>query len=764
MLEIRGHARGGQGMVTAFEILAKIYSRLGDYQVQAFPFFGVERTGAPIMAFFRIAKGDIFNRSNIYQPHLVVVFDENLIGQVPVFDGLRKSGTILLNTEREPAEFKDNAEFVYTVPATRISLDKGLGSKSLPIVNAAMMGAIIRILDADIEIAKQVISENVPAKPKENAEAAQIAFNSVVELENKPGSNNLTEAISASLLEVAATDGRGDGYPVEEKLELLAKIPKVPFWDKPMSVNKTGNWRVLSPEYVTKQAPCTGNCPAGTDVRLFIKQASEKQFDEAFNTIYQYNPFPSTCGRVCPHFCQQNCNRIEFDENLNIGAIERFLGDHGISENVKPFKVKHNEKIAVIGSGPAGLTAALRLTELGFKTTVFEALPKAGGMMRVGIPEFRLPEYVLDKEIRMIERQGVEIILNKKVNIREIEKDYSAIIVAAGSHIGSRMRIPNEDMALEGLEFLHDFKINGNKHGIKKGDKVAIIGGGNTAIDVARTILRLGGVSKIYYRRTENEMPAIPHEIEEARAEGIEIEFLTAPVGLERQGNGQLEVTMIKMELGEPDESGRRRPVPVKGSETAIEVDKMIKSVGQWYDDFVFEGKEIETRQGKIEYQSGTPVFCSGDMAWGGTVTEAIGSGNEAAREVVAYLEGEMYTPKAKDKVIVSAKDINYVYYIRTPRHNNPKTEITGLYGDFNEVIQGLTGKETIDEAQRCLHCGECYNCGNCFNYCPDASINVDEENRLRIDYDYCKGCGICFIECPCSAIKLTMGEEELVT
>ncbi len=526
-----------------------------------------------------------------------------------------------------------------------------------------------------------------------------------------------------------------------------------------MSINVIEKKRVLTPVYVTKQAPCVANCPAGTDVRLFIKLSSENKFMDAYKTIYQFNPFPSACGRVCPHFCQQNCNRTELDQNLNIGAIERFLGDYGLKKSIEPHKIKFNEKIAVIGSGPAGVTAALRLREKGYRTTVYEALSRAGGMMRVGIPEFRLPQNILDEEINMIVKQGVEIILNKKVAIKELEKDYSVIIVAAGSHIGSRMNIPNENLALEGIRFLHDFKMNNNRQNINKGDRVAVIGGGNTAIDVSRTILRLGGEPAIYYRRTRNEMPAIPHEIEEAQTEGVKINYLTAPVRIEKDENGSLDVMMIEMKLGKTDETGRRKPVPVKGSEKTIKVNKVITAIGQKYDDFVFSNMGIRPRQGKIDFPCNVPVFCCGDMSGGGTVTEAVGSGNEVARDVLAFLSGEPIIRKNKDKDIVSPEDINYVYYLQTHSSINPLKKTADLYNDFDEVVQGLSEEKVVDEAKRCLHCGDCYKCGNCFIRCPEATIYIDEKKCLRIDYDRCKGCGICFYECPCSAIKLEFKE-----
>ncbi len=754
MIEIRGHARGGQGMVTAFEILAKIFSYSGEYKVQAFPFFGVERTGAPIMAFFRIAKEDILNKSNIYHPDMVIVFDETIIDLVPVFDGLTENGIILLNTEKDYTGKEKKGQTIYTVPATKISLDKGLGSKSLPIVNAAMIGAMIKILGADIKMAEKIIKENVPAKPTANYEASVIAYNSVKSLSKTI--NDVTKNLNGKYDVTKKSKAISTSLKVEKK-PLPTKT--TPFWDQPMHLNKTGSWRVLAPEYVTKVAPCTANCPAGTDVRLFIKQAGEKKFEKAFQTIYQHNPFPSTCGRVCPHFCQQNCNRETLDEKLNVGAIERYLGDLGVQQKIVPKKIKYKKKIAIIGAGPAGLTAALRLRNAGYPVAVYEALSKAGGMMRIGIPEFRLPQKALDKEIDLIVQQGVEIILNKKVNIKELEKDNDAVIVSTGAHISASMNIHNEELAIEGIHFLNEFKMNGNTFGIKKGNEIAIIGGGNTAIDVARTTLRLGGKPTIYYRRTQQEMPAIPYEVEEALDEGIKIEFLSAPVGIKSSTKNALKLTLIKMELGNEDESGRRKAIAIKGSEKEISVDKVITAIGQKNDSYAF-GKETQAKQGKIA--NSFPVFCAGDMAWGGTVTEAIGSGNEVAKEVMAYLEGAEYKKVKSPSTVVGPEDINYTYYLPTASHHHSIIKEKTLYNNFNEVVKGLTTKQIVEESNRCLHCGECFSCGNCFNYCPDSAIFIDENNRIRINYDYCKGCGICANECPCSAIDFHMNKIEM--
>ncbi len=752
MLEIRGHARGGQGMVTAFEILAKIFSQLGDYHVQSFPAFGVERTGAPIQAFLRVAKGEILNRSNVYNPHLIVVFDESLLEQVPVFDGLREGGSVLLNTERPLENFKKKIESVFTVPATKISLEKGLGSKSLPIVNAAMIGAIMKLIDADIDIAKVVVGKNVPVKHEANSEASEIAYNSIVGLDKSD--LKLHYFLNTTEIETVDVDEnllKAVGEPEIEKY-------KEPYWFQPMSLNKTGNWRVLTPEYETKVAPCSSNCPAGTDVREFIKLSGEGKFEEAVEVIYKHNPFPAVCGRVCPHFCEQACNRNELDEAVNIGAVERFLGDRFKNTTPKKVPVNYEEKIAVIGGGPAGLTAALQLRRRGYDVTVFEGAPKAGGMMRTGIPKFRLPDHALDDEIRRIEEEGVRIITNRKVKVNELEDDFSAVIVSVGSHVGSKMNIANENLMLDGIKFLYDFKLDGNNHGIEKGDTVAIIGGGNTAIDVARTALRLGAVPTIYYRRTSKEMPAIAHEVDEAIAEGVKIDFLTTPVAL--NGNDKdITLSMVKMELGEPDESGRRKPVPVNGSEYTIKVNKVIAAIGQRFDEFVFDGKNIPVEQGKIEVEANIPVFCAGDMAWGGTVTEAIGSGNKVSDEVHAYFRSLPYSHEENHPTIVMPVDINFTYYMPTPRINNVIKHDIDFYGNFEEVVEGLKEEQIVKETSRCMHCGECFSCGNCYNYCPDAAIHLDDDGRLRIDYDYCKGCGICVQECPCSAMTFNLKE-----
>lgn len=735
-------------MVTAFEILAKVFSRLNQFNVQAFPAFGVERTGAPIQAFLRVAREAILNRSNVYQPHLIVVFDESLLQQVPVLEGIKPGGALLLNTERPSSAFAETGAKVFTVPATRISLDFGLGVKALPIVNAAMIGAMMRLIGGDLSIALEIIRDNVPGKPGANTQAAAAAYEAL-QGPTMPDAFLLQMLGEDQSAVSILTQPVNDHHPDYSGLD-------APAWNQPMSKNKTGNWRLNTPIYLNKRPPCNSNCPAGTDVREFVKLASERRFAEALHVIYAHNPFPSVCGRVCPHFCEQHCNRNELDGGVNIGAIERFLGDFpGDAPPARP--VLHEERIAVIGSGPAGLTAALRLQEQGYAVTVFEAMPQAGGMMRAGIPKFRLPDAALDRDIERIRRSGVEIVLNRKVSVDELVGAFEAVIVAAGTHLGSVMHIENEQRALEGLTFLRNFKLTGERCGIKPGDEIAVIGGGNTAIDVARTVLRLGAKPTIYYRRTDREMPAIAQEVREAQAEGVGLEFLIAPVALQEARGGKTLLTLTRMELGDPDQSGRRRPVPVVGSEFTIPTDKVIAAIGQFTDRAVFGEATCKAAQGRMEGFDSIAVFGAGDMAWGGTVAEAIGSGNDVALEVQAFLRKQPYQPQQCENTNVLPGMMNYTYYMPSVRHEGVERHSFSLTGDFAEVNIGITEADLTAEAARCLHCGDCFHCGNCMNYCPDAAIHMDEDGRLRIDYDYCKGCGICVQECPCSAIDFSM-------
>jgi len=419
-------------------------------------------------------------------------------------------------------------------------------------------------------------------------------------------------------------------------------------------VNKTGSWRYIRPLYVDKTPPCNHNCPAGSDVVGYLALIKERKYREAWELIKQENPFPGVCGRVCPHPCESECNREGLGGAIAIHVMERFLADWAASQRPSaPASKRHDAEVAVIGSGPAGLSCACHLARLGYAVTVFEALAVAGGMMRVGIPEYRLPREVLDREIADIEALGVEIKTGMRLgdNLRMSELDgYDAVFIAVGRQKSRKLNIPGEDAegVIPGLEFLQ--KVNLGEEA-QVGRRVAVIGGGNTAIDAARSALRLGSEVTILYRRSRAEMPAIAAEINEALDEGVKIRYLTAPVELLAENGWVTGIKCVRMKLGTPDESGRRRPQPIAGSEYTIEADTVIPAIAQELEVGSWKLEDgdwkLEIEQGRIVIdQAGLTtregIFAGGDAATPfGTVAHAIGSGKRAALAIDKYLRGE---------------------------------------------------------------------------------------------------------------------------
>ncbi len=554
-------------------------------------------------------------------------------------------------------------------------------------------------------------------------------------------------------------------------------------------VNKTGSWRYLRPVYQDKTAPCIEACPASEDIQQYMYLVAKGEFDKAWETLVAENPFPAVCGRVCYHPCELSCNRGEFDQPLAINAVERFIGDHGLERSLEPFKIAadRKEKVAIVGSGPAGLTCAYNLRRLGFKVVVLEKNEKPGGVLQFGIPEYRLPKDILAKEISRLEDFGIEI----KTGV-EIGKDvswaallkYDAVFLALGVHRSRAMDVPGEELdgVISGLEFLSQIA-RGEK--VALGQNVAVIGGGNTAMDAVRTALRLGSKAKIYYRRTRAEMPAIRDEIEEAEREGIEMEFLVTPVRISGENGRVKEMTLQKMELGAPDESGRRRPVPVAGSEYTVTIDNVITAIGEMGDfnfipEDMLEWGTVKTNhfgQTNIEH-----VFAGGDIIeQPHTVVHAIGSGKRTAMAIQAYLDhvdpetlvdkisvgfkggfsferfndGQTGDPVDNHQV-VHYEQINKNYFTEKPRNEADEQEISAGITTFREVKTTFDAQTVIGEALRCFNCGVCNMCDNCVIFCPDVAIKRREDDyRYEIDYDYCKGCGICVVECPRNALSL---------
>jgi len=556
--------------------------------------------------------------------------------------------------------------------------------------------------------------------------------------------------------------------------------------------NRTGSWRYLRPIYRDKTPPCREACPAGEDIEGYMYLAARERWDEAWELIMQENPLPAICGRVCYHPCESGCNRKEFDEPLSINAIERVIGDHGLDfQDMERLRIGESkgQKIAVVGSGPAGLTCAYHLARLGYQVVVFEAHDKPGGVLRFGIPDYRLPKDILDKEIARIGKLGAvfetDVVVGRDVPWEQLEREFEAIFIAIGVHKSRKMRVPGEELkgVISGLEFLK--AVNTHKK-VEIGERVAVIGGGNTAMDAARTALRLGKRPAIYYRRTRAEMPAIPDEIEEAEREGIPIEFLVAPariIGLDGQVKG---VEFIRMRLGEPDESGRRRPIPIEGSNFQVPVDTVITAIGEQADfSHIPEGLDIRNGVVTIDGSGFTNLrqfFAGGDVVdQPHTVVHAIGSGKRAAMAIDAFLSGDRLESRWSEiKIghkgslsmqryvgdlsgdipdnhdVVDFKHINLDYFEKACRQPVRELAVANRITNFAEVKIGYDRKAAVQEAQRCFNCGVCNMCDNCLIFCPDAAISRRENGyRYQINYDYCKGCGICAYECPRNAISM---------
>ncbi|MFC2035543.1 NAD(P)-binding protein [Chloroflexota bacterium] len=532
----------------------------------------------------------------------------------------------------------------------------------------------------------------------------------------------------------------------------------------------------LRPRWAPKIPPCKAACPNNNDVRFCLTTIAQSEssgltytesLEKAWDIITNTNPFPSTCGRVCPHMCQDDCNRNEKDGSVNFSAIERSIGDFGIKQGLSHKKIREEsylEKVAVIGSGPSGLSCAYQLARRGYPITVFEAFDKAGGMLRWGIPGYRLPKDILDGEIAAILNLGIEIKYNTRVGDKlsfdDLQKEYKAVYVAIGAHQGIKLGIPSEDApnVFTGVDFLN--KVNAGEK-VDVGQKVAVIGGGNSTIDAARVSLRLGANVSILYRRTRKEMPAIEHEIVAAEEEGINFEFLTAPVEILKNGDKVTGVKCIRMELGEPDASGRPRPIPVEGSEFNVETDTLITAISQKPD---FEGLErVKSEDGWISINEKNQTSLDGVFAGGdvtnrlGLVSEAIGLGRKAAESIDAYLRGVV-----PDEVIalpvIAASAVKPEYFETQPRHEEPSLGVSERVNNFTVITSALEETQIISETKRCFSCGQCFSCDACFSYCSEGAVKRTPEGAdLKYEFalSLCTGCKKCAEECPCGFIDM---------
>lgn len=560
---------------------------------------------------------------------------------------------------------------------------------------------------------------------------------------------------------------------------LLVKKKK-PLGSIRSSSSGAGDTSPFRPVHVEKKPPCMDSCPSGTKIREVLATIAQTEdagrtyhesYQKAFNIILNNNPFPAVCGRVCPHPCENGCNRQykegEGEGAVGINSVERFLGDYGLEHNFPVEMIgsdTYNEKIAVIGSGPAGLSCAYQLARRGYKNiTVFEAFSKSGGMLRYGIPDYRLPAKVLDDEVKRITDLGVEIkyntVIGKDIPYADLQSDYDAIFVGIGAHRGKLLGIPNENApnVWTGTEFLN--KVNsGEKPDI--GNKVLVVGGGDTAIDAARIARRLGAEVTLVYRRTRKEMPAIEEEIVGAEEENVKFHFLAAPEEFIMDGENVTAMKCRKMELGEPDSSGRRRPVPTDEILT-IEATTVIAAISQEPE---FEGME-NLREGrdwvKVDENSKTKedkTYAGGDVLDLGLVTIAIYQGRKAADAIHNNFRG--ITPEAEEQQPIVSKDqIVFSYYVEKARnealHLPPDDRLKELE---KEITCTLTEEQLQDEAKRCMSCGACFDCGTCWSLCQDQVFVKPPTKTFqpyKMKLDVCKGCKKCAESCPCGFIEM---------
>lgn len=524
---------------------------------------------------------------------------------------------------------------------------------------------------------------------------------------------------------------------------------------------RTGLQRPQRPVYVDLLPPCNHACPAGENIQAWLAEAQAGHFKQAWQILIQDNPLPAVHGRVCYHPCESSCNRENIDSAVSIHAVERFLGDRANRRGwqITATAPATGKRILVIGAGPSGLSAGYHLRRLGHSVEIRDAGPVAGGMMRFGIPAYRLPRKDLEADIQRIEAMGVRIVLNHTVEDLRAEREqgaFDAVFVAVGAHLSKRIDIPARDAGkiYDAVNLLHDVETG---QAPKLGRRVAIYGGGNTAMDAARVAKRLGAdEAMIIYRRDRAHMPAHAFEADEAIDEGVQMHWLRTI--------REMNMGAVKVEIMEIDADGRPQPT---GKYENLEVDSIILALGQNVDTgflrripgLVF--KDDGTIDVDQHMMTGAPgVFAGGDMVPSErTVTVAVGHGKKAARHIDAWLKGIEYV--AAPKHDLAGFDKLHPWYIKEIAQRSQTQVSPEDRTGFEEVVQGLKGKTARFEAQRCLSCGNCFECDGCLGACPEhAVIKLGPGKRYRFDDDLCTGCAICYEQCPCHAIEMVPNNE----
>lgn len=530
------------------------------------------------------------------------------------------------------------------------------------------------------------------------------------------------------------------------------------------------------PQYNYKRPPCTATCPSSEDIRGYLTMIAQSEeylrshddsMEQAWHILTEKNPIPAIMGRVCPHPCEGACNRKDKDEAVNINKIELAIGEFGLGKNLKLTKTSENsgKKIAVIGSGPSGLSCAYQLAKRGHAVTMYESKPEVGGMLRYGIPAYRLPRDIIKNEFQRVFDLGVELKVNTKVgrdiSMDQLKKDNDAVFIGIGAQVGWSLGLDGEDTAsnvFSGADFLYRHNM---EEKLEIGNKVVVVGGGDTAMDVARSCRRMGADVTLVYRRSKEEMPAIAEDIVGAEHEGVNFQILSNPTKLIIENGKVVGMECIKMELGEKDESGRRSFSKVEGSEFKIEATSLISAISQGPD---MEGLEdYKNEKGWItsgnefgRISNDGNVWVGGDVSRQlGLVTEAVGDGRKAAEEIDRFITGVEYNPE-KELPIVYSATMHMQHYPAFERNNIKELDGATRLKNFNEYIIPFDEEAIKAEAARCMSCGKCWDCDNCWSFCGESAVEkLEKGEHYRFKYDKCIGCEKCAEECPCGLIDM---------
>ena len=555
-----------------------------------------------------------------------------------------------------------------------------------------------------------------------------------------------------------------------------------------MEWNLTGSWRYLRPRYLDKDAPCSEACPAAEDIPLVELLASRGKFEEAWHRIREENPLTAVCGRVCFHPCERACNRGRYDDAVGINSLERHISDHAMRNRVAPIAPlppSSGRRVAVVGAGPAGLAAAWFLRRNGHAVDLFDAREKPGGLLRYGIPSYRLPEPVLEWEVNLILDTGVQFKPGKTLGENLLWDElagYDAVFLAIGAWQPNPLGVEGEELARDGLAFLEAVR-RGNAPAVE--GPVAVIGGGNTAMDVARTLLRLGAEPAIYYRRRLEDLPALPEEVRELTEEGIPIHPLVAPRALTKDGTN-VNLALTPMEIVGEGEGSRAKIAPSGAPEQFIPVTAVFSATGFAPSEGLPRGAAqslgpfLSRLTPEAELGITVPVYLGGDLTNDNrTVVTAIASGKAAAVAIDAgfrnldpaeRLEAGLVGTKgalslnrleredrdARQRHVVGFEELNTIYFRYQGRTERPGLTLQERRTSFDEVKMRIAASMAMSEAERCFRCGICDQCDNCYLFCPDMSVlKPSGDEPRRIDFNYCKGCGVCVVECPRNAMIL---------